>query len=260
MNAGNAVRRVLHVAVRWFTFASIGVGALLLALAVFPTLRTFVHPARRFRRAMRACMRGGFWLAVAWLRLTGLIRIGWNDRERLRAARGMVVMANHPSILDVVILIAATPQPDCIVTARLWANPFMRGVVSSLFISNGLDPDEITEAAARSLAEGNNLIVFPEGTRTVRGRPVHLRRGGAHIALRTAAKVLPVRIDATDPVGLRKGDSAVAAPEDGFISYRISVLEAVEPAVYANEEPIRAARLLTRDVGSLIVSQPTIKD
>jgi len=151
------------------------------------------------------------------------------------------------------MLIAYTPQADCIVTARMWSNPFMRGVVNSIYIPNSLPFDEIAAMARKSLSEGNNLIIFPEGTRTVRGLPIHLRRGGAHIALQTGADFLPIHIEATDPVGLRKCDSIFAAPQNGIIQYTLHVQEPMPTKSYQSQERSHAARLLTRDIASRIV-------
>lgn len=248
------VVRVLHVLVRFLTLSSIGLGGLVLAFVIFPVLKLCVHPDKLFRRAMRASVSFAFRMVLRGLRMTTLIRIKFEHRERLRDSRGAIIMANHPSILDVVMLIAYTPQADCIVTARMWVNPFLRGVVSSIYIPNSLGIEEIAKLAKKSLAEGNNLIVFPEGTRTVRGKVMRLHRGGAHIALRTGADFLPIHIEATDPVGLRKGDGIFAAPPDGIIRYLLQVQEPIPTASFISDDLGLAARILTREVGSRIVS------
>ncbi|MCD2476569.1 1-acyl-sn-glycerol-3-phosphate acyltransferase, partial [Staphylococcus aureus] len=50
-----------------------------------------------------------------------------------------------------------------------------------------------------SLRAGNNLIIFPEGTRTTPGRPVQLQRGAANIAIRGRCDMTPVHIRCSPP-------------------------------------------------------------
>ena len=62
------------------------------------------------------------------------------------------------------------------------------------------------------LADGESLIVFPEGTRSQPGKPVVLQRGFAHLATQTGAPILPVTIRCTPPT-LTKGEPWWRIPE-----------------------------------------------
>src|SRR5947209_5702796 len=91
--------------------------------------------------------------------------------RRARTARG-------------VFLMAFVKRADCIVKSQLWHNPFTGGPIrAAAYISSAHGP-ELVNACIASLRAGNNLIIFPEGTRTPAAGPVALQRGAAHIAVR----------------------------------------------------------------------------
>ena len=95
-------------------------------------------------------------------------------------------------------------QPDCIVKSQLWRNPFTWGAVRIAgFIDNQAGP-ELVHAAVASLRAGNNLIVFPEGTRTRPGTPLRFLRGAANIAARGRVDITPVIFTVSEPT-LTKG-------------------------------------------------------
>jgi 1-acyl-sn-glycerol-3-phosphate acyltransferase len=153
----------------------------------------------------------------------------------------------------VVILIANLPQADCIIKSGLARNPFVRGVVGSIYIPNSLCVEDTVAACAESMAEGNSLVIFPEGTRTPGDAEPQLKRGSAQLALRVGCGVLPVRITANDPRGLRKGDPFFSLSREGPIVYDIEPLEEIPMEGYRGQEPGRGARILTNEIRARIV-------
>jgi 1-acyl-sn-glycerol-3-phosphate acyltransferase len=78
----------------------------------------------------------------------------------------LIVVANHPSLLDAVLIISRLPNAVCIMKAALLHNPLL-GVAARLagYVSN-LGPVEMVLQARRALDQGAQLLVFPEGSRT----------------------------------------------------------------------------------------------
>jgi len=73
-----------------------------------------------------------------------------------------MIVANHPSLIDVVFLIGLMRQTNCVVKQSLFQNPFTRGPVRDAgYISNDGSADML-DAAADALREGQTLIIFPE--------------------------------------------------------------------------------------------------
>jgi 1-acyl-sn-glycerol-3-phosphate acyltransferase len=155
---------------------------------------------------------GVFRMYLRMLRGFGLIRLEVIDGERLARCRGRIVVANHPTLLDVVFLMAFTPRLCCIVKHELWENRYLKGVVRAAgYIRNDLSPDATISACRAALEQGNNLLVFPEGTRSRIGKPMHFYRGFANIALLTGASVQPVAISCNPPT-LAKGERWYQVP------------------------------------------------
>ena len=138
--------------------------------------------------------------------MTGMIRVALSpeDRAQFRAMRGRVVVASHPTLIDVVILLALLPDTTAVAKAAAGRNFFYSRVVNAAFLVND-NPLHVLEEAKDLLARGGNLVIFPEGTRTPVDAPRHkLHRGAAQIALHAGAPVQCVSL-ACDPPVLAKG-------------------------------------------------------
>jgi 1-acyl-sn-glycerol-3-phosphate acyltransferase len=188
-----------------FCFACFGLGGVLLSLSLFPLIRLLTWDRDSTRRRIQRAMQWSFRVFVWQMTTLGVISYEISGRERL-AGRGQLIVANHPSLIDVVLLIALLPQVDCIVKEALWRNPFLRGPVSwADYTPNRGSAEDLVAAAAAKLRQGRSLIVFPEGTRSVPGQPLQLQRGAARIALAAQAQLLPVTI-VCEPIMLTKAD------------------------------------------------------
>ena len=225
-------------------FVVFSLGALVLWALVFPLL-TLVSGARRSAN-IRWVIHKSFGLFLRLMEVVGIMRLEVDGAEKLRGGSGVLVLANHPTLIDVVALVSLMPAASCVVKQALWANPFLGGVVRAAgYISNS-DSDTLLDDCAKDLRQGRSLIIFPEGTRTRPGEPLGFQRGAAYIALRSAVPVLPVLIDCT-PSTLTKCEKWYQIPPRRF-HLRISVLDPVsaEHWVPAGEAPTIAARKLTR--------------
>lgn len=229
-------------------FAIFGVGALALSFTWFPLLRLRhwrddAAARRAIQRSLSAGMRGFCGL----MQRTGALRWQAEGLEHLKTP-GALVIANHPTLIDVVFLIGFMPEVDCIVKAALFRNPFLRWPVSwAGYIPNDdASPGQLVARCAESLAAGRSLIIFPEGTRSVPGRSLTMRRGAAQIALAGKCPIVPVTITC-DPPTLTKGNPWWNVPPRRF-ALRFVVCPPYAPTdVIEADLPLPlAARRLTR--------------
>lgn len=223
------------------------------SFTVFPALRLMPGGPGERERRVRWMICKFFGLMVALLRITGVMRLETQGLERLQRARGVLVLANHPSLLDVVVLLSAMPRATCVVKDEWWANPFIAGVVSAAGYIRNSEAEQVLEDCDRALGKGAAVIVFPEGTRTRPNEPLKFLRGAAHIALKSARPIVPVLLQC-DPPTLTKGSSWYQIPPRPFC-FRVSVRDELAPGRLADlsQPPVIAARRLTHALESYFI-------
>jgi 1-acyl-sn-glycerol-3-phosphate acyltransferase len=232
-----------------FSFAAFGLGALALSVFVFPVLNlTVADRAKRAGVAQRIVHRA-FRLFVRIMTVVGVIDVEVTGAAALHSDRGRLIVANHPTLIDVVLLVSLLRETQCVVKHQNWRNPFMRGVlVATGYIRNDDDPEALIDACAGVLRAGHNLVIFPEGSRTVPGRPRLLQRGFANIALAAGASIRLVTIRCA-PTTLTKGEKWYEIPPRRAV-FAVAVHELIDVRALARGEPPSiAVRRLTRHVG-----------
>ncbi|MDR2365190.1 MAG: 1-acyl-sn-glycerol-3-phosphate acyltransferase [Zoogloeaceae bacterium] len=195
-----------------FCFAVFGLGGVLILCFVFPCLRFFYADLQVSQQHARRIIHRSFKWFVRLMEVCGVISHEVRQAEKL-ARTGLLIVANHPSLIDVVLLIALIERPNCVIKASLRDNVFTRGPVRSAgFVVNTDGPQLVADCVA-SVRSGDNLIIFPEGTRSLthNGALNPLKRGAANIALRGGLPLTPVVITVSEPM-LGKGQSWRDAP------------------------------------------------
>jgi 1-acyl-sn-glycerol-3-phosphate acyltransferase len=222
-------------------FLPVGIGGIF----VFPVLNLVVRdPARRqvmARNLIRLTFRG----ITRWMSALGVFQYQATGLQRLER-RGLLILANHPTLIDIVFLMAFVPDADCVVKAKLSRNPFTRAAVRAAgYIRNDEDGIRLVDDCVASVHAGGNLIIFPEGTRTGANGSIHLKRGAARIAIRAPCNVTPVVIRCTPPM-LVKGKEWWRLP-DRLSQFSIEVREDldVQPVISVARTEVLAARRLT---------------
>ena len=186
-------------------FAAFGVAAVLVNLLFFLPLRVLLPPGAARQRWARAGIRVSFKVFLQLVELLGVIKLDL-DREALaRLDAGAVIVANHPTLLDVTVLLAYVKHASCVVKPSLWRNPFLSGALRAASYIPSNDPEQLLRDCDSALESGESLIVFPEATRSVPGEPLRLQRGAATIALNSDAVLTIVHLRC-EPVLLTKGD------------------------------------------------------
>ncbi|WP_296660972.1 1-acyl-sn-glycerol-3-phosphate acyltransferase [Paraburkholderia sp.] len=181
---------------------------------------------RSRQRAVTFVIHHFFRMLVAVLQRIGVMKLEVEGAARLRAGSPSIVIANHPTYLDVMVLLSLTPKACCVVKHSHWRNPCFWGIVRGAGYLSNADPVELVESSARRLAAGYTLIVFPEGTRSPGAGRLHaFSRGFAYIALQSCSPIQPVLIDCDPPV-LTKTLRWYHVPPRAF-RMRIDVLEPI---------------------------------
>ena len=186
-------------------FGLFGIAAVVVNVLYFVPVRLLVPQGATRRRWARAGIRVCYRAFLQSLALLGVVKLDL-DREGLARLGGVgaVIVANHPTLLDVLVLLAHVEQAGCVVKQSVWRNPFVSIAVTAAGYIPSKDPEQLLRDSETALRRGEPLIVFPEATRSVPGEPLRLHRGAATIALAADAEVRVVHFRC-EPVLLPKG-------------------------------------------------------
>lgn len=155
-------------------------------------------PRRVAERIGQYVIMISFRLYLCVVRASGLVKC---DLTALDALRGqpLIITTNHPALIDVVLIGSRLPRMVCVLKANLLGNPLLGGGASMAgYISNDSTGNLIRRAASAT-REGSQLLIFPEGTRTV-ADPINPFKGGFGLVARKAG--VPIQtafIEASSP-------------------------------------------------------------
>jgi len=131
------------------------------------------------------------------------------------AATPCVVVANHPSLLDFIVLLRDFPLAVCLYKSQTLQNPVLARFVQLAGYVEGMDGTlessrRIIDECSQRLAEGHHVAIFPEGTRSVGALEMgRFRTTGFHAALAAGVPIQPVAIHCR-PLFLGKKQSWLA--------------------------------------------------
>jgi 1-acyl-sn-glycerol-3-phosphate acyltransferase len=183
-----------------YEYCVLYVGLLLFAVSffAFSATATLIYPLMP-RAAGTRWGRTGIMLIFRWylavLQATGLLKLDLAALDALRAEGALVIAPNHPSLLDAILIGSRLPRIVCIMKAGLQDNPILGGGARlAAYISDDLRLNMIRSATA-ALRGGNQLLMFPEGTRTAPYARCHFKGGYALIAKKAGVPVQTVIIE-----------------------------------------------------------------
>jgi len=234
---------------RWcgtaFSFFVFGLGGLLIPLVAVPILYCLPGSSERRQQRGQCLIHYVFRFYIGLMKCIGVLSYEVEGVEKLRSAK--LIVANHPSLIDVIFLIALTPNANCVVKGKLAANPFTRGPIKTAGYIINRESEKVIQAADSAFSRGDALIVFPEGTRSIPGEKLQFKRGAANIAIRAGVDLTPVLIRC-NPTTLTKADRWYQVPKSKVhMHLRVNDPVAVEPYLRENSPSI-AARKLTADL------------
>ena len=230
------------------SFVVFGGVVLGLAFVAIPASRRFARDREPDDLRAQRWIHHGARLFVAFMRGIGLVRLEQVGADRLRAGGPLLVVANHPTIFDLPVILSLMPQADCIVGAAWAENVFLRRVVAAAGYARNDDGSSVIRACLRHLGSGRSVVIFPEGTRSPAGGLGAFRAGAAFVALRSGRDLLPVLLSCEPPT-LSKGRTWYDAPA-GQLHVRVCVGQPVspQPLRYRDVDLAQAARRLTAEL------------
>lgn len=164
----------------------------------------WVPRTRRSERFFQRFIHRAFRLFIGWMACLRICRVRCDGAlERLPC--GVVIVANHPGLMDITYILARMPEAVCLFKPAIRRNPILgAAAVRAGYVVSSEGIDAVRVASDR-VAAGHTLVIFPEGTRTPPGRVLGpLRPGFALIARRANAAIQLLHIRCNSNV-LAKG-------------------------------------------------------
>ena len=189
--------KFLRILLTAFCFTTFGLGGLFIGSFIFPLILIF-GDGRKQRFIFSNIIHISWKLFVYLMSACRLISVKMVNSEHLKSLKGKIVVANHPSLIDIVILISQIPNSICIVKGSLANNFFIKNIIKCVYILNNEDFEALSHKVDKALKENFNIIIFPEGTRTnFNNKEYKLHRGFAQLAIKSNAGIIPINIEST---------------------------------------------------------------
>ncbi|WP_158780426.1 1-acyl-sn-glycerol-3-phosphate acyltransferase [Pantoea sp. BAV 3049] len=239
------LNRFWRILMTGFCFSLFGVGGLLLSLVWFNLLLVFQRDPQWRRQLARRSISFSFRFFLRTTRRLGVLDYHIEGAELLQGDRRCLVVANHPSLIDYVMLASVMPDVDCLVKADLQRNFFISGVIRSASYLVNSQAEMLLPDCQQRLDNGDAIMIFPEGTRTRYGEPLKLQRGAANIAVRCGCDLRIVHISCTQRMLDKQSRWYQVPPEKPLFTVRVGERLDSQQFLAGDEEaqPLAARRL-----------------
>lgn len=196
-----------RIALTGLSFGLFGLASALLTLLMpLALLAQSLWPERERLPQRQRWISGLCRVLFRYAQAIGLMRFdhdskpGWGQGAR-------VLVANHPSLIDVLLILTVVPEARCMVGASWFRHPllgsFMRAGGHFSGPSRRVEVGEesgAVDALVSRLKEGATVLIFPEGTRSPPGGMRRFRLGAAEAAIRAGVPIVPIRMGCDPPV------------------------------------------------------------
>lgn len=230
--------RILFSLYVWLVFAL--TAPLCVALGV--VLWAFTAPFDRDRRAMHAWICG--W-TYRYLKLSPLWQVRFVGRERL-PERGCVLVANHQSMADILVLMGLRTQFKWVSKASMFRVPLVGWMMAlaryiPLVRGDRASAQAMLDGCRHALGRGVSVLIFPEGTYSPDGSLLPFKRGAFALAIETGAPLVPIVVRGTRELVLEDGPWL-----NPRCRIEVEVLAPLLPAELGDDAEALAARVRER--------------
>jgi 1-acyl-sn-glycerol-3-phosphate acyltransferase len=202
-------------------------GMICLAWSVFAIPLYFILPRRIGTAVGRRGIMSGFRIYAWSLAVTGAYRLDLRDIDALKGGPPVILAPNHPSLIDALLILTRHPNIVCVMKSALMRNVFLgSGSRLARYVRNDSSRHMVKESVAH-LREGGVLLLFPEGTRTIRS-PINPLVGSVGLIAKHAQVPVQTLVIETDSPFLSKGWPLFKRP-DLPIVYRVRLGKRFDP-------------------------------
>jgi 1-acyl-sn-glycerol-3-phosphate acyltransferase len=202
-------------------------GLICLTWSVFAIPLYFILPRRIGTAIGRRAIMSGFRIYAWSLSITGAYKLDLRDIDTLKGGPAVILAPNHPNLIDALLILTRHPNIVCVMKSALMRNVFLgSGSRLARYVRNDSSRHMVKESVAH-LREGGVLLLFPEGTRTIRS-PINALVGSVGLIAKHAQVPIQTLVIETDSPFLSKGWPLFKRP-DLPIVYRIRLGKRFDP-------------------------------
>jgi len=205
------------------------------SFALFPLALLIWAATAPFDRRLRWLHRFTCFWASLYTWFNPLWRVAVEGREKIRAEGTYVMVANHQSLLDILVLFRIFAHFKWVSKIENFRVPLIGWNMSlnryiKLRRGDRISVRSMFERCEQTLAEGSSIMMFPEGTRSPDGRLRAFKTGAFDLAQTCGRPILPIALDGT----------ADALPKRGFVlqgrhQIRVQILDEIPPEAFEGE-------------------------
>ncbi|MSQ84002.1 MAG: 1-acyl-sn-glycerol-3-phosphate acyltransferase [Myxococcales bacterium] len=236
--------QLARVAITALTFTGFYAGGLALSWLVLPIVSLLGGGQLARTQRAQTIVRAGFRLFHDAMRWGFLLHSNPRQAPLNLPAGPCVVVANHPTLVDVTAVLAAAPTMACVVKGPLFRGLLLGNLMRQCWHIDGgmgsaLDNAAVLEQAAQRLAVGTPVLIFPEGTRSPEQGLHPFKRGAFEMAVRANVPVVLLLLHCY-PAVLAKTAPWYRAPAT-IPTHGVSVITTMAPSEFANDSKAMVA-------------------
>lgn len=175
------------------------------------TLLTFVFTITPFQKALKKyhLHRLIRILSASLIHLMFNVKKVYINRKKLKLNRPALIIANHQSFLDIMMILMLHPKIIIMTNNWVWNSPiFGRVIRFADFYPSDKGAENSVEHLQGLVDEGYSIMIFPEGTRSRTGKIGRFKKGAFYLAEQLNLDLLPIVFHGTGDC-IRKNDFLV---------------------------------------------------
>ena len=201
----------------------------------YPEMEKYLHIQKIFKIAIKS----------------GNIDLQIHGTENIPAENGYMLYGNHQGMFDVVALAATFPGPlSCVFKHELRNVPLLKQIIACTksFAMNREDTRqslEVIRAGTEEVKAGRNYLIFPEGTRSRKGKEMNEFHGGSfRCATKAKCPIVPLAFIDSFKVLDQKGSKPV--------SVQLHYLKPIPYEEYKDLKTVELAELVKSRIAAVI--------
>lgn len=205
------IKHIIYWVLSWysalgtgFAFVVFGIGGLLMTSICIPLIQFTSLNTKIKQKRLRWIIRQSFRLFFFMLRTFRLIDGICVNKEKIKEIPTSIIIANHPTLLDIVLILSYVENAICIIKGDITRNPFISFLVKAAGYISNEDGSTLIDRCAEAIQQGESVVIFPEGTRSPTDSIGKFRRGAAHMVIKSGAPIQTLFITVSEPI-LGKG-------------------------------------------------------